>query len=46
MQASPLTDPVAFTRGLEAAYREMWITRCAAQPEAPAADAGVSGERP
>jgi predicted O-linked N-acetylglucosamine transferase (SPINDLY family) len=29
MQASPLTDEVRFTRGLEAVYRQMWRTRLA-----------------
>lgn len=29
MAASPLLDFAGFTRGLEAAYRQMWRTRCA-----------------
>jgi protein O-GlcNAc transferase len=29
MSASPLCDPARFTRGLEAAYRQMWTTWCA-----------------
>jgi len=29
MQASPLTDEVRFTRGLEGVYRQMWRTRLA-----------------
>jgi predicted O-linked N-acetylglucosamine transferase (SPINDLY family) len=28
LQASPLTDVARFTRGLEQAYREMWIAYC------------------
>ena len=30
MAASPLCDGLAFTRGLEAAYRKMWRQHCAA----------------
>jgi len=32
MAASPLVDAAGFTRGVEAAYRQMWSTWCAAQP--------------
>ncbi len=30
MRASPLSDPVAFTRHVERAYRALWRRRCAA----------------
>jgi hypothetical protein len=30
MSASPLTDVVGFTRGIEAAYRAMWRRWCEA----------------
>jgi predicted O-linked N-acetylglucosamine transferase (SPINDLY family) len=34
MQASPLTDEARFARSLESAYREMWISVCAASSSA------------
>jgi predicted O-linked N-acetylglucosamine transferase (SPINDLY family) len=41
MAASPLCDGPRFTRGLEAAYRDMWRRWCAARPAEAAPDASA-----
>jgi protein O-GlcNAc transferase len=41
MQLSPLCNAVRFTAHLEKAYREMWLRRCAAEPQAKANSSSV-----